>query len=177
VTIYKQGGNNPMTKYFASAVLVATLIAAPAVMAQGSPTVRAAQQALKDKGFDPGPVDGLNGPKTRAAVESYQKQQNLKETGTLGAETLTSLGVQKGRAGTHMDAAGTNMKTGYSEGGKQIGEGGKALGSDVKHGDVVEGAKTFGKDVGHGVAKMGKGTGHAAANAAKGTKDAVTGNK
>ena len=34
-----------------------------------SAKVRTAQQALADKGYNPGPVDGLMGPKTRAAVE------------------------------------------------------------------------------------------------------------
>ncbi len=164
-----------MSKLLMSPILALGLSMTPALMAQGSSTVREAQQALKDKGFDPGPVDGLNGPKTRAAVRDYQKQQNLNVNGRLGNETLTTLGVRKGSAGEHMDAAGSNLKNSYSSGGKQVGEGGKALGSGVKHGDIVGGAKGFGKDIGHGVAKMGKGTGHAAKNAAKGTKDAVTG--
>jgi peptidoglycan hydrolase-like protein with peptidoglycan-binding domain len=157
--------------------LALSLSVVPAVMAQGSSSVRAAQQALKDKGLDPGPVDGVNGPKTRAAVLEYQKKQNLTANGKLGTETLSSLGVRKGNAGEHMDTAGSNLKNSYGSGGKQVGEGGKALGSDVKHGQVVDGAKQFGKGVGHGVAKMGKGTGHATENAAKGVKDAVTGNK
>jgi peptidoglycan hydrolase-like protein with peptidoglycan-binding domain len=164
-----------MSRLLMSSVLALGLSMTPALMAQGSSTVREAQQALKDKGFDPGPVDGLNGPKTRAAVRDYQKQQNLTVNGRLGAETLTSLGVKEGSAGEHMSAAGSNLKNSYSNGGKQVGEGGKALGSGVKHGEVVDGAKQFGKDVGHGVAKMGEGTGHAAKNAAKATKDAVTG--
>lgn len=164
-----------MSKWLMSSILALGLSTTPALMAQGAGTIRAAQQALKDKGFDPGPIDGLNGPKTRAAVRDYQKQQNLTVNGRLGDETLTSLGVKEGSASEHISAAGSNLKNGYSGGAKQVGEGGKALGSGVKHGEVVDGAKEFGKDVGHGVAKMGKGTGHAAKNAAKATKDAVTG--
>ena len=163
-----------MSKLLMSLILALGLSMTPALMAQGSSTVREAQQALKDKGFNPGPVDGLNGPKTRSAVRDYQKQQNLTVNGRLGKETLASLGVENG-AGAHMNAAGSNLKNSYSSGAKQVGEGGKALGTEVKHGNVVDGAKEFGKGVGHGVAKMGKGTGHAAKNAAKGTKDAVTG--
>ena len=34
------------------------------------------QQALKDKGFDPGPIDGTVGPRTSAALSSYQKAEN-----------------------------------------------------------------------------------------------------
>ena len=30
--------------------------------------VKLAQQALKDRGYDPGPIDGIFGPKTRKAV-------------------------------------------------------------------------------------------------------------
>jgi peptidoglycan hydrolase-like protein with peptidoglycan-binding domain len=115
------------------------------------------------------------GPRTHAAIQSYQEKNSLKADGRLGPETLSSLGVADVTAGTKMKTAGTNIKESYSSGGKQIGEGGKALGSDVKHGEVVDGAKTFGQDVGHGVAKMGKGTGHAAKNAATSVKDKVTG--
>jgi peptidoglycan hydrolase-like protein with peptidoglycan-binding domain len=52
--------------------------------------VMAAQEALKQKGFDPGPADGMMGPKTRAALKSEQ----LDQTGRLDAETMAKLGVQ-----------------------------------------------------------------------------------
>lgn len=143
--------------------------------AQSSQTVREAQQALKDKGYDPGPVDGVDGPRTRAAVRDYQKKENLTADGRLGPQTLDSLGVKPAPASTDFKEAGTNLKTSYKTGGKDIGTGGKDLGKDVAHGHPVTGAKTFGKDVGHGVAKIGEGTGHAAANSAKGAKNAVTG--
>jgi peptidoglycan hydrolase-like protein with peptidoglycan-binding domain len=161
-----------MKRILMISALVAGLSVTPMVAASGSDTVRAAQQALKDKGFDPGTVDGLNGPRTRSAVKAYQKQQNLETDGRLDDPTLASLGVQKS-AGAHMDAAGSNLKNGYSAGGKQVGDGGKALADGVKHDDIIKGTKQFGKDVGHGVEKMGKSTGHAAENAAKGTADAT----
>jgi peptidoglycan hydrolase-like protein with peptidoglycan-binding domain len=59
-----------------------------------SADVRSAQQSLKDKGFDPGPVDGVMGPKTRAAVTDFQKKEGLKVTGRLDAETAARLGGQ-----------------------------------------------------------------------------------
>ena len=158
-------------------IAVGIFVLQPLGLAQTHTTVRGAQQALKDKGFDPGPVDGIIGARTRAAVKSYQEKNSLTPDGRLGPQTLTSLGVENAKAGTEMKTAGTNVKESYSSGGKEIGQGGKALGSDVKHGEVVDGAKTFGKDVGKGAAKMGVGTGHAAKNAAKGVKDAVTGNR
>ena len=65
--------------------------------AQSSETVRKAQQALKDKGFDPGPVDGIMGPQTREAVKKFQdKQANMKGSGQLNQQTLSALGVEGG---------------------------------------------------------------------------------
>src|SRR5215475_10365220 len=48
-----------------------------------SAKVRTAQQALADKGYHPGPVDGLMGPKTRAAVQEFQRKEGLEATGQL----------------------------------------------------------------------------------------------
>ena len=161
-----------------SSTLAVSLCFVPmALKAQSSDEIRQAQQALKDKGFDPGEVDGVDGPRTRSAIREYQKQQNLAPDGRLGPQTLDTLGVKHGTASTDMHEAGTNLKHSYKNGGKEIGQGGKELGSDVKHGDVVDGAKDFGKGIGHGAKDIGVGTGHAAKNAAKGVKNAVTGNK
>ena len=55
--------------------------------------VVAMQQALKDKGFDPGPVDGIDGPKTASALKDYQKSENVTMTGRLDAATAAKLGV------------------------------------------------------------------------------------
>ena len=53
--------------------------------------VTAAQQALKDKGFDPGPIDGLMGPRTHAAISDFQKKEGLKVTGRLDSDTKMHL--------------------------------------------------------------------------------------
>ena len=58
-----------------------------------SPQVRQAQTALQAAGFNPGPVDGRLGSKTRAALRSYQQAHKLRATGTLDRETRKSLGV------------------------------------------------------------------------------------
>jgi len=55
--------------------------------------VMAAQQALKDKGHDPGMIDGKMGPRTRAAVAGYQKAEGLKVTGRLDDDTRAKLGM------------------------------------------------------------------------------------
>jgi len=54
--------------------------------------VRKIQKALLDAGFNPGPADGRIGPKTMAALESFQKQKNL-ATGQITKETLQALDV------------------------------------------------------------------------------------
>ena len=56
--------------------------------------VMAFQQALKDKGFDPGPIDGTVGPRTTAAVRAYQKAENLTMTGEMNPDTAAKLGVK-----------------------------------------------------------------------------------
>jgi len=51
------------------------------------------QEALSKAGFSPGPVDGVLGEQTRAAIVSYQKAKGLAQ-GDLTYETLESLGVK-----------------------------------------------------------------------------------
>jgi putative peptidoglycan binding protein len=58
---------------------------------RASDDVRAAQQALRDKGFNPGPIDGIHGPRTTAAVRDFQQKENLTVTGQLDAETNARL--------------------------------------------------------------------------------------
>jgi peptidoglycan hydrolase-like protein with peptidoglycan-binding domain len=55
--------------------------------------VMTAQQALKDKGRDPGIVDGKMGRRTRAALADYQKAEGLKVTGRLDNDTRAKLGM------------------------------------------------------------------------------------
>ncbi len=55
--------------------------------------VRAAQEALKGKGFDPGEIDGRMGPHTQAAIGEFQKSVGIRETGRFDQVTLSQLGV------------------------------------------------------------------------------------
>lgn len=55
--------------------------------------VKQVQEALKDKGHDPGPIDGVMGPKTQDALRAFQKDQNLPSTGRMDTQTLGALGV------------------------------------------------------------------------------------
>ncbi|HEV8724957.1 MAG TPA: peptidoglycan-binding domain-containing protein [Candidatus Binatia bacterium] len=49
--------------------------AAPAVSARSQEDIRILQLRLRDAGFDPGPFDGVMGPKTKAALQQYQVAQ------------------------------------------------------------------------------------------------------
>lgn len=64
--------------------------------AAGSGRVRAVQEALKTKGFDPGPIDGVKGPQTTQAVKDFQRAENLEVTGRADSATLNKLGVEPG---------------------------------------------------------------------------------
>ena len=56
-------------------------------------TVRKAQTALNDQGYNAGAVDGRFGPSTQSAVRSFQAKSGLTETGNLDDPTLKALGV------------------------------------------------------------------------------------
>jgi peptidoglycan hydrolase-like protein with peptidoglycan-binding domain len=57
--------------------------------------VRSAQQALKQKGFDAGAVDGQMGPSTESALRNFQQAQGLPQSGNLDQQTLAALGVNQ----------------------------------------------------------------------------------
>jgi murein L,D-transpeptidase YcbB/YkuD len=53
--------------------------------------VRAGQQALRDHGYDPGPIDGVHGPRTAAAIRRYQQAEGLTVTGRFDDATMARL--------------------------------------------------------------------------------------
>jgi peptidoglycan hydrolase-like protein with peptidoglycan-binding domain len=67
--------------------------------AAGQGNVKQVQEALKDKGFDPGAIDGVMGQKTQEALKSFQQSKNLKVTGRLDSETAQQLGVSGSASG------------------------------------------------------------------------------
>jgi len=56
------------------------------------PTGTEIQTALKNAGFYTGSVDGKIGPKTKKAVEEFQKANGLKADGKVGPKTWALLG-------------------------------------------------------------------------------------
>jgi DNA invertase Pin-like site-specific DNA recombinase len=63
----------------------------------GSLRVREVQRRLKRAGARPGPVDGLFGPLTRAAVKRFQRRHHVAPTGVVGRRTLALLRSRTGR--------------------------------------------------------------------------------
>ena len=57
----------------------------------GTRSITEIQQALKDKGLDPGGIDGVFGRKTIAAVKQFQSQQGLDADGIVGPKTEAAL--------------------------------------------------------------------------------------
>jgi hypothetical protein len=54
-------------------------------------SIRQAQIALRDAGFEPGRIDGMMGPKTQSALRQFQAAQGLPQTGRLDATTQKEL--------------------------------------------------------------------------------------
>ena len=54
-------------------------------------TVARAQRALTGLGYQPGPVDGLMGPRTQAAIRAFQEAAGLPATGELSAALVTRI--------------------------------------------------------------------------------------
>jgi hypothetical protein len=105
--------------------------------AMDSQTVRQVQQALADKGHNPGPIDGVMGPRTQAALKKYQQQNNLSGASGLDQQTLDSLGVQasaatgsSGRMASGSSASDSASSAGGS-GAVTGGSGGRMGGSSV----------------------------------------------
>ncbi len=51
------------------------------------------QQALKNLGYNPGPIDGLWGSMTSNALLKYQEDNNLEQTGQINEESKNALGL------------------------------------------------------------------------------------
>ncbi|MEZ5667259.1 MAG: peptidoglycan-binding domain-containing protein [Alphaproteobacteria bacterium] len=74
-----------------------TLIGGPVgdALVEGREPLREAQSMLATLGFDPGPADGLMGPRTRSALEQFQTQQGVPVSGTLTVDTQGALQFEK----------------------------------------------------------------------------------
>jgi len=66
--------------------------------------VKKAQNALKARFYDPGPVDGIFGPKTFKAVKWYQSDRGLTADGIVGPKTWARLDPPTVKKGSKGDA-------------------------------------------------------------------------
>jgi peptidoglycan hydrolase-like protein with peptidoglycan-binding domain/DNA invertase Pin-like site-specific DNA recombinase len=79
---------------------------------QGEPRVRALQRRLRALGLRPGPVDGLYGPRTAAAVARLQRDSGLTTDGIVGPQTRR---VLKAEAPPLVPGAGYNQPGGSKQ--------------------------------------------------------------
>lgn len=106
-------------KLFALALLTSAIMAAPAMandeyyrsandpdakivrysdtMNLDSRDIANVQRALHKAGYNAGPVDGVIGKRTRAAVKHYQDDQDLIGEGAINDRTLKALNVKTAR--------------------------------------------------------------------------------
>jgi peptidoglycan hydrolase-like protein with peptidoglycan-binding domain len=117
----------------------------PRASAAGRDDIKKVQETLRDKGYNPGPIDGVLGPQTRGAISQYQKSENLPDTGHLDAQTAGKLGVGP-------ESIGGNLK----RAGHEIEEGGEEAGHEMKQGKPIAAGKEMGKGIGRGSKKVGK---------------------
>jgi len=52
-----------------------------------------AQNLLSRKGYDPGPIDGILGSKTRAAIKAFQRDKGLRESGKIDYSLIAALSI------------------------------------------------------------------------------------
>ena len=56
-------------------------------------TTKDLQSALAAAGFNPGPIDGIHGPKTDAAIVAFKAAQGMRARPYVGPLTLEALGL------------------------------------------------------------------------------------
>jgi hypothetical protein len=74
-----------------------------------SSEVRRIQEALAAAGFDPGPIDGVFGPLTEAAVRTFQEAAGLTVDGIVGPDTEGAFLTFEPTVGTEADATEADL--------------------------------------------------------------------
>ena len=57
--------------------------------------IREAQRTLRELGYQPGPVDGIVGPRTKNALAKYQRSEGIEITRRLDPETMARLDIHE----------------------------------------------------------------------------------
>lgn len=107
--------------------------------------IRGVQEALRDKGHNPGAIDGIMGPRTQQALRQFQQAQNLQATGQLDANTASALGVASASGATGSGASSSTGRSGsgtgsMGSGSSTTGSGSSSMGSGSSGGSTGTGS-------------------------------------
>jgi len=107
-----------------------------------SSTVRDVQQALQNKGYDVGPIDGVMGQRTQSALREFQQQQGLTRSGRIDQQTMSALDVRASGAGTMSDRSSSRSGTTGDRAAGTGASGSGAIGSGSPSGNAGAGGTT-----------------------------------
>jgi peptidoglycan hydrolase-like protein with peptidoglycan-binding domain len=85
--VYLQSGRHPAPLFSTRAELAVE----PRAKAKREPLVEAVQAALRDRGLYAGPVDGVPGPQTTAAIKAFEAASGRLQTGKATAPILAAI--------------------------------------------------------------------------------------
>src|SRR5262245_6737879 len=92
VKLFQDNAGNMMVSLTNRAAGEASPSAGPATSALSpADDIAGAQQRLKDRGYYAGPIDGVMGPRTAAALRAYQRDHGLRATGQVDSQTASAL--------------------------------------------------------------------------------------
>ena len=117
-----------------------------------SDDIKKVQQTLRDKGYEPGRVDGVMGSQTRRALGQYQEAQGISVTNRFDARTAENLGVHE-ESNWRAETAGYRFKTA----GQGFGRGGAGFGKELAKGKPIDAGRDLGKGFGSGGENIGLG--------------------
>lgn len=86
-------------------------VSADSALLPEKPNIQDIQQALKNANIYSGKIDGVSGPKTKGAIESFQEQNGLKVDGKVGPKTWQKLKVYLNASATPSEAATPALET------------------------------------------------------------------
>lgn len=98
------------SRFVVATIFIALFLQFGIATAFADSMTRTVQEALVEKGFDPGPIDGMWGPKTKAAVVQFQESAGLTPNGQIDGPTKSGL-LSSASASTSSSASAVSMPT------------------------------------------------------------------